>query len=140
VGTHKNYLPKYCTSESHAPTPTSIKIRRVLNRFGGDNPCHLSQVPGLLVVQRHQIQDRILDISPGDHVVGFLWIQLLSNEYYVILALPSHMSQTLKIVHTPFLLPIRAFPWRESVLQQTARRNGLACQGRTAIGRGFSWY
>ena len=29
------------------------------------------------------------------------------------------------------------FPWRESVHQQKTRRNGLACQGRTAQGRGF---
>jgi hypothetical protein len=62
------------------------------------------------------------------------------DEYDVILALPSYMRQTFKIVHTLFLLPSRAFPWRESVSQPTARRNGLACQGRTAIGRGFSWY
>jgi len=32
------------------------------------------------------------------------------------------------------------FPRRKSVPQHKARRNGLACQGCTARGRGFSWY
>jgi hypothetical protein len=29
---------------------------------------------------------------------------------------------------------------RFGISPTTARRNGLACQGRTAMGRGLSWY
>jgi len=41
------------------------------------------------------------------------------------------------IAYMLLLLPIWAFPWRESVLQPTARRNGFARQCRTAMGRRF---
>jgi len=46
------------------------------------------------------------------------------------------MRHTFEIVHTLFLLPNRAFPGEERVVL-TARRTGIASQGRTAKGRGF---
>jgi hypothetical protein len=64
-------------------------------------------------------------------------LSIFRYEHHVILALPTHMRQTFKVFHTLFLLPIRAFPGGRAYPIQTARRNGLACQGRTAIGRGF---
>jgi hypothetical protein len=64
---------------------------------------------------------------------------VFGNENHVILAFPSYMCQTLKILHTLFLLPNRAFPESERMLfQGTPER--LSPQGRTAVGRGFMTY
>ena len=61
------------------------------------DPLLIAQVPQNLANRPSQI--------PEDYLPPIFW-----NEDNVILALPSHMRQTLKVFHTLFLLPLRAFP------------------------------
>jgi hypothetical protein len=101
-------MDSYCA----LPFKESYRICHAVFRRDAQTQVHMivHRVPfqqsyPLLIAQISQYLAYRCSYFPEDYLPTVFW-----DEYDVILALPSYMRQTFKIVHTLFLLPSKGFP------------------------------